>query len=97
MWPVGPSDMNWMMYHGFLFTPLPEGHSAMAFAPCRCEMLGDDNLCKIYDHKPDNCTLLPSEGLREFQPPGCRYFEEDGEGTAEGTSPANEGTAGVEG
>jgi Fe-S-cluster containining protein len=74
-WPCIESDQDWMGYHNFLIKIFPDGKSAMLFAPCRCNMLTEDNLCSIYEDRPTNCRTLPGPGLEEFQPPGCRFFE----------------------
>jgi len=74
-WPCSESDLRWMEYHGYIINPLSEGTEAMLFAPCRCTMLGEDNLCTIYDTRPDNCRMMPVPGQEQFQPPGCGFFK----------------------
>ncbi|NCC99954.1 MAG: hypothetical protein EOL95_09695 [Bacteroidia bacterium] len=38
--------------------------------PCRCELLGDDNLCKDFENRPDVCRQ-DKRRLNTWTPPGC--------------------------
>lgn len=66
---------RWAEYHGQ--TIIERQGKYVIFIPNRCSQLGDDNLCKVYDNRPDVCAMVPSMDCTIFQPSKCRYFDED--------------------
>lgn len=81
--PGDKAVSKWLEYHDMEMNDL-----GVWFFPCRCKHLRVDNLCDIYENRPDNCKILPSFEVRKYQPPGCRFFEEEGKGTEKGTEVA---------
>ena len=74
-----PGVRKWLDYH-----EMQINEQGTWFFPCRCIHLRPDKLCDIYENRPDNCRMLPSNEIRQYQPPGCRFFEEEGQGIAKG-------------
>jgi Fe-S-cluster containining protein len=57
------TDILWYLYHDRTFVYLDgEGEWSVMFES-RCRNLGEDNLCRIYDHRPELC--------REFDDQDC--------------------------
>jgi Fe-S-cluster containining protein len=65
------SNNTWLAYHGIIWNK-----HGKAFIPCRCLMLTEDNLCSIYEDRPQNCRDIPNDMCNQAQPPGCRFYED---------------------
>jgi len=48
-----PSAERWLKYHGLHITPVPQGWKITVNTTC--EMLTDEGLCRIYEHRPKVC------------------------------------------
>jgi Fe-S-cluster containining protein len=66
---------RWADAHGHIRVVQMDG-SVIVFIPNRCQNLSESNTCNIYETRMENCRLLPTPEIRQFQPPGCRYFDE---------------------
>jgi Fe-S-cluster containining protein len=74
--PMDEDAMLWSSYHSHLI--IKRGNDKLViFIPNRCRNLKDDNTCAIYESRPGCCALIPNADCKEFQPPGCRYFDEE--------------------
>lgn len=62
---------RWASYHGCRYA------NGIMFIPCRCSQLGEDNLCKIHDNKPNMCKEMPTRSSIVFHPPECSFYKED--------------------
>jgi Fe-S-cluster containining protein len=67
--------LRWAAYHGIRI--VEQCGEIVVFIPNRCSKLNEDNTCSIYSDRPMGCVTTPSPTRREFQPPECRYFEEE--------------------
>jgi len=71
-----PDDIKWAAAHNLRIIHHNEWEgSAVAFVPCRCQYLSDENLCTIYDERPLTCKLFPEANKRWLRPPECKYDE----------------------
>ena len=64
------SNSTWLAYHGIIWN-----EHGKAFIPSKCMMLTADNLCGIYEDRPQNCREIPNDKCYKSQPPGCRFYE----------------------
>lgn len=71
-------DINarrWCLYHGHIIREREDKY--IIFIPNKCDALNDNNECSIYEDRPSMCKEIPNEHITIFQPPNCRYFEEE--------------------
>lgn len=60
-------DCRWYLLHAGVTIIVEDGNWHVKF-PSRCDMLNDDNTCKIYEDRPKTC--------RDYANDNCDYYSE---------------------
>jgi len=62
-------EINYFNLRGVRFERINRNVDRM-IVPCRCEWLGEDNLCMHFEDRPDVCRKEKRK-LKIWRPPGC--------------------------
>jgi len=62
-------ELRYFKLRGVVFERINRNNDYM-IVPCRCSLLGDDNLCKDYENRPDVCRKGKRK-LAIYKPKGC--------------------------
>jgi Fe-S-cluster containining protein len=64
-------ELRYYKLRGVMFERINRNTDRM-IVPCRCSLLGEDNLCMDFENRPDVCRKdKRSKNQQIWKPPGC--------------------------